>query len=552
MTAYKYLCDESEDKELKDALVEACTRMTDLILEDNRYYIIDATGKSTQWSRWLSRYFNDGLDMMKKQDAWKLYGLGLDAEGEDALSYGYEDGPLNALEVMGMLKVASYISNSENDTQHAQIYDLAYNQCFESPYSGGQDGEYVNGKGYIDMALEYIERRIIRQNNDAYNENNNKPVEEYTPGNKIFNNALHDDWTQYVNYSDEELAWFPLYSLIILEDDSGKRNQIVKAFDQWYENQMEREENPFYTYLYQLAHPEKNTIDLNATANYFYRSPLIRNRNLKTRADRQDVLYIEAGNRDDNAQTNRALTLDELDIRKNNSNPFSSLTQFGEVEIPNSYAVGSLDCGSIFTLSYWFGRYYGLIEDTNESIYQRVNPTISVKYEDSKLVADVHHENKALPNVIVDFYDKGNFVGRARTDENGSAVLETTKVSSVKDVYAETTERLVDETIYSQVSFGDKPSVPIKPVDPSDPTGPKDPVDPSDPTGPKDPVNPSNPTEPKDPVDPSDTAEPKKPVENVKTGVDANILGLLGLLGVSIVAGTIIYKKKKESDCKVK
>ena len=59
--------------------------MTDLILEDSRYYIIDATGKATQWSRWLSRYFNDSLDVMKAQEEWTLYRIGVNEDGEDQI-----------------------------------------------------------------------------------------------------------------------------------------------------------------------------------------------------------------------------------------------------------------------------------------------------------------------------------------------------------------------------------------------------------------------------------------------------------------------------------
>ena len=157
LTAYRYLCDEPEDEELKSYIAEACLRMTDLILEDSRYYIIDATGKATQWSRWLSRYFNDSLDVMKDQEEWTLYRIGVNEDGEDQLSYGYEDGPLNALEVMAALKTAAYIAEEEDDAR-AAVYQKAYDQCFESPYSGGgnpNDPEsYVNGKGYMDMALE--------------------------------------------------------------------------------------------------------------------------------------------------------------------------------------------------------------------------------------------------------------------------------------------------------------------------------------------------------------------------------------------------------------
>ena len=461
LTAYRYLCDEAEDAELKDMVAEACIRMTDLILEDDRYYIVDATGKATQWSRWLSRYFNDSLDLMKDQDAWELYRIGVDENGEDALSYGYEDGPLNALEVMAALKVAAYIAGAEGEADKAATYNVAYGQCFESPYSGGGNpnnpASYENGKGYIDMALEYVERRIIRQNTDAYDENNNTPVTEYTPGDKIFNNALHEDWTQYVNYSDEELGWFPVYCLITLEDNSDRYGKIVEAFDQWYDGQEEREENPFYTFLYQLAHPEKDDVDLASAIRFFYRSPLLRNNRMYARGDRQDVFYIEAGNRDSRAQTNYLITWDEMNIGKHNHNPFERYQGYGQ-QTGTPYTYGSLDCGTVFTLPYWLGRYYGIIEETEGVRFTRATPDVTVE-TGSALVATVTDNGTPLSRMIVDFYSDGAYIGRARTDASGKATLEKSASGAIT---VTVTERLIGETMYDQVSAS-ADSAPVEP-----------------------------------------------------------------------------------------
>ncbi len=463
LMAYHYLCDEAEDAELKEYIAEACLRMTDLILEDDHYYIVDATGKATQWSRWLSRYFNDSLDVMKDQEAWSLYRIGVNEEGEDQLSYGYEDGPLNALEVMAALKTAAYIAEEEGDPR-AETYSLAYDQCFESPYSGGGNpndpNSYENGKGYMDMALEYVERRIIRQNTDAYNENGNQPVTEYTPGNKIFNNALHEDWTQYVNYSDEELGWFPVYSLLMLEEDTDRRSKIVEAYDQWYEGQEEREENPFYTFLYQLAHPDKTDVDLQSAVRYFYRSPLLRNRADYVRGDRQDVLYIEAGNRDDWAQTNYALPLDEMRIGKDNGNPFTRYSGYGTSEAM-THTAGSLDCGTVFTLPYWFGRFYNMIEETDAILYTRETPNVTAESGDVLTATVTSSSGAPLSRMIVDFYVDGAYVGRARTGEDGKATLDHPATGNVT---VTVTERLIGETMYNQTSAaaGQTPTEPIQ------------------------------------------------------------------------------------------
>ncbi|SBV92431.1 Ig-like domain-containing surface protein (fragment) [uncultured Eubacteriales bacterium] len=449
LTAYRYLCDEPGDSELKDVIAEAALRMTDLILEDDRYYIVDATGKSTQWSRWLARYFNDSTDVMKAQELWLTDNVGVNEDGDDMLSYGYEDGPLNALEVMSALKIAAYIADGEGDTARTATYNLAYDQCFESPYSGGGNpndpDSYVNGKGYMDMALEYVERRVVRQATDAYDENDNAPVREYTPGNKIFNNALHADWTQYVNYSDEELGWFPVYALVTLEKNNDRLAKIVAAYDQWYEGQEEREENPFYTFLYQLAHPEKTDVDLQSAVRYLYRSPQLRNNQITVRGDRQDVFYIEAGNRDKKAQTNYALPLDEMTIGKDNGNPFTRYTATGENR-GTPYTYGSLDCSTVFTLPYWLGRYYGMITETESSYYARKTPEATISTGSSNVSVTVKDGTAPLARMIVDFYEDGAYIGRARTNDSGVATLTHTAAGTITAIVG---ERLIGDTMYN-------------------------------------------------------------------------------------------------------
>ena len=460
LTAYRYLCDEPGDGELKDIIAEATLRMTDLILEDDRYYIVDATGKSTQWSRWLSRYFNDSLDVMKSQALWLTDSIGVNEEGDDMLSYGYEDGPLNALEVMSALKIASYIADQEGETGKAATYHLAYDQCFESPYSGGgipnDPGSYENGKGYMDMALEYVERRIVRQATDAYDENDSQPVQGYVErepdfDNRIFNNALHADWTQYVNYSDEELGWFPVYALVTLEEDGDRLAKIVEAYDQWYDGQEEREENPFYTFLYQLAHPEKTDVDLQSAVRYFYRSPLLRNGSISVRGDRQDVFYIEAGNRDKRAQTNYALPLDERTIEKNNNNPFTGWTVVGESRSA-PYLTGSLGDCTVFTLSYWLGRYYGMITEAGSDYYARKTPDVTISTGSGSISVTVKDGTAPLVRMIVDFYEDGAYIGRERTDGSGVATLTHTASGTVSAVVG---ERLVGDTVYYRAEVQD-------------------------------------------------------------------------------------------------
>jgi hypothetical protein len=361
-TAYRYLVGDSTDPdmlELKSIIEETTHRMTELILKDDHYYIEDATGKSTQWSRWFAKYFNDSLAVMEQQPQWQ-FKVGVDADGNDALSYGYEDGPLNALEVMAALKVASYITKNVYPADSAK-YEMAYNQAYDSSYS--KEEPFVNGKGYMQMALEYIERRRVRQATNAYNDNDNEIVtkDNVKSYGTNTNATLHNDWTQYINYSDEELGWFPVFILVTLEEDPVKHAQIVAAYDQWYENEV-REDNPFYTFLYQLAHPEKN-VETQGAIRYLYRLPEFPI-TFPMQYNRQDVFYIEPGDRDSkDKQTNYALPSDERLVRKHNGNPFRTENQAGAANPGYNYYAGGMEVGSIFTLPYWMGRYFEIIKE---------------------------------------------------------------------------------------------------------------------------------------------------------------------------------------------
>ena len=365
--ANEYLVGESSDPDmlaLKGIIEQTTERMTDLILKDDHFYIEDATGKSTLWSKWFAKYFNDTTGAMEQRPEWAS-NVGVDANGEDSLSYGYEDAPLNALEVMSILKTASNIIGKQD-------YKDAYELLFDaSGYS--KEEPYINGKGYVDMANEYIDRRLVRQATNAYGINNNELVtlDNYDAayaeaGDDVqersnINATLHHDWTQYINYSDEELAWFALYPLILQENDPAKRGQIVTAFDQWYVNEV-REENPYYTFLYQLAHPERKDIDLQSAVRYLSRQYEYQIE-FPMQLDRQDVFYIEPGDRDDYKQTNYVLPPDERRAMKNNGNPFEAENATTGVYPGYDYNSGSFVVGFTFTLPYWMGRYHGIIKE---------------------------------------------------------------------------------------------------------------------------------------------------------------------------------------------
>lgn len=146
-------------------------------ISDNGLYLVDQiTGQPTTWGKWAPEYF-------------------------EVNGFGYEDGPLNAIELLALFKVASHVTGDprwEREYRRA-AYDMKY----------------------ADIACEYMER--------------------------------HGKYS--INYSDEELAALAFYPLLILEKDALLLKKYRAALDGWWIN-MSREHNPLWDYIYKLARPE--------------------------------------------------------------------------------------------------------------------------------------------------------------------------------------------------------------------------------------------------------------------------------------------------------
>lgn len=449
-TAYEYLCGNDTDPELvalKEHIVKNTVKMTNLILEDDRYFIMDAQGKATQWSRWLSQYFNDSIADFDPDMLAAPHYLGINEDGDDILAYGFEDGPLNALEVMAAIKGAIHIASNSNtggrfDTDLA-VYRAAYEEFYRPQYS--TSAPYNNGQGYIDMAMDYHWRFLVRQATNAYDMEQDDDTDNWEYwANK--NATTHEDWTQYVNYSDEELGWFPVYMLALLETDVARRGMIAEAYELWYENE-KREENPFYDFLNQLVH-NKSQMDLTNAARYFYRSPQY-NINFAIRLDRQDVFYVEPGNRDGNkTQVNYALPIDEKRVHKANSNPFNAQTINSLAGYsPNAnynYNAAQFDGNSVFTLPYWLGRYFDMIRETPAVCYGK--RTAAVARDATSVTLTDPVSLLPLTNVWVQFY--GTIGGQTVCDRvrTNAAGVATTALSSFTRVIIN--ERVIGNNLY--------------------------------------------------------------------------------------------------------
>ena len=147
-------------------------------------------------------------------------------------SYGFEDASPNALEVMAALKTTAYIAESEGD---ARVETTSWPMISAlSPPTRRRQPQRPH------PPMSTARATLIWQwstSSATLYVRSPTPMATMTvclsqstnPGNKMFNNALHADWTQYVNYSDEELGWFPVYSLITLEEDPDRHAKIVEA-----------------------------------------------------------------------------------------------------------------------------------------------------------------------------------------------------------------------------------------------------------------------------------------------------------------------------------
>ncbi len=101
--AYSIAYDLLPDAELKKQMQRVITRITDHLIE-NKYYLIDVTGKPTRWGRWNPEYFAD--------------------------PEGLEDSPINALELLSFFKVAHHMTGEARFVKEYRklIDELGYHQ----------------------------------------------------------------------------------------------------------------------------------------------------------------------------------------------------------------------------------------------------------------------------------------------------------------------------------------------------------------------------------------------------------------------------------------
>ncbi len=155
-----------------------------------------------------------------------------------------------------------------------------------------------------------------------------------------------------INYSDEELCYLSYLPLVILEEDEALRAKFRLGMSQWWEN-IRREANPLWTYIYKLIAPEEDC-DLEDCLWTLRRLPLDMRHSDAAVADRADLIYEEGLDRFNKRQIKNLLPPDERRIMKWNGNPFA---------VEKGGNILEEEPGTVYTLPYWLGRYYGFIEE---------------------------------------------------------------------------------------------------------------------------------------------------------------------------------------------
>jgi hypothetical protein len=211
---------------------------------------------------------------------------------------GRPDAPLNAVELLSFLKVTHHLTGDPK-------YDREYRKV-------------ALDMGYLKVANQYLELR------------------------------------QEINYSDEELAMLSFWPLFLYEKDPQLRQPLLTACDQWWQN-IEREKNPLWTYIYKLGRPEAN-VDLDGARWILERIPMdlvswdVRN------SHRADVVFAPGKDRFRRAEALILLPPDERPVMKWNGNPFV---------IDGGNGGRSEDDGAFYLLPYWLGRHMGLLRESD-------------------------------------------------------------------------------------------------------------------------------------------------------------------------------------------
>ncbi|MBT9331523.1 hypothetical protein [Paracidobacterium acidisoli] len=205
---------------------------------DHGYNLVGESGQPTTWGRWSPEYFRS--------------------------EKGRPDAPLNAIELLSILRTAAHITG---DGRFATAYQHAALEL-----------------GYAALGTRYLELR------------------------------------EEINCSDEELFMLSIYPLMHDESDPALIALYQTALDQWWQNER-REENPLWSFLYQKI-TRRGRIPLHDAIARLGRMPLDTIGWSVMNSTRHDLRMNGGLYRGHTPQASRLLPPDELPIQRWNSSPF--------------------------------------------------------------------------------------------------------------------------------------------------------------------------------------------------------------------------------------
>ena len=154
-----------------------------------------------------------------------------------------------------------------------------------------------------------------------------------------------------INYSDEELAMLSFYNLFQYETDGDLLDRYYRpALNGWWEN-IVREENPLWTFIYAMAQPNA-PVDMLSAVWTLYRMPVDTIEWTVKNSNRKEVVMGAAADRFQRRQAIMLPPPDERPVMKRNSNPF---------DVDGGSDGRGEDDGAAFLLPYWMGRHHGFL-----------------------------------------------------------------------------------------------------------------------------------------------------------------------------------------------
>lgn len=221
---------------------------------------------------------------------------------------GWADACLNSVELLMYLKVTMHITGEKGKWQ--RVYD-----------------EMIQKHGYADLPLLHLDRFTHYS---------------YAQGN---------DCSEEMMYGDNMLAVCAFFGLITLEDDPDLKEKYRKALRTW-DHSLLRENNPGYRFPCKLACPDY-PIDMEKIASWFYHNNPSR---LSASIEMKRVDLPRRKMYGGGLETGWLLEPDELPIERYDYN-------FSEYHTSPRGSLYEVDTCYVYTFAYWFGRYYGFIEE---------------------------------------------------------------------------------------------------------------------------------------------------------------------------------------------